>query len=386
MPVEPGQWYEARAWASASGGEAFLRITWYASADGSGSGADQADGEPVSGGWAPLAAGPFRAPVDARSARVRLMLRPSGTATACFDDAWFDAVDAPPPTPTPAPKPSTSSAAGSSAPAAAATASPAPTRAASAGSSSPRPSAAPAAPSAGNPAALRISEIMSDPPEPGRDAPFEWVEIVNTGAEPVDLAGWVIADASASDTLPAAVIPPGGYAVIAGASAVLPADVPVVRVPDGEIGNGLGNTGDLLRLRDPAGRTVDEVSFGTRTDVFDPPLPAPEAGETIGLRDSAAEPAPENWAVTLRPTPGQPNVFAAAVETAVAGASAAGASPQASRAGATLQVEEGGDGGSVVPWMVLGGLAGISVGMLGAAIARAVKRARERRGRRKPRS
>jgi len=30
-------------------------------------------------------------------------------------------------------------------------------------------------------AAVRFSEIMSDPAEPGRDAAFEWVEIVNVG-------------------------------------------------------------------------------------------------------------------------------------------------------------------------------------------------------------
>jgi hypothetical protein len=379
VPVAGGAWYEAVAWAAASGGDAFLRVTWYTSADGSGTGGDQADSAPASGGWTRLATGPLQAPPDARSARVRLMLRPgSAAATACFDDAWFGEVAEPPPTPTPTPRATTAPTTAASG--AASTPKPSPTpRSSSRGQSPPAPpvQAQAAGPSSGS---LRITEFMSDPPETGRDAPYEWVELFNPGPGDVDLAGWVIADAASSDTLPSLVIPAGGYAVVAGAAAKFDPAVPVVRVPDGEIGNGLGNTGDVLRLRDPAGRVVDELSFGARTDVFDPAPPAPEAGETLGLRDPLAEPDPGLWAVTLRPTPGEPNLFPARQSGAVAGAASAApaASPGARPAG-TLQVEEGSGGGSVVPWMVLGGLAGISVGMIGAALARPIRRFLERR-------
>jgi hypothetical protein len=221
---------------------------------------------------------------------------------------------------------------------------------------------------------------MSDPVEAGRDAPYEWIELVNIGREPVDLAGWTISDAAASDTLPSLIIPPGGYVVVAGSSARLPEGVAVVPVPDGEIGNGLGNSGDLLRLRDPAGRLVDALSFGSRVDIFDPAPPAPEAGETLGVRDPAADPAPENWAITMEPTPGERNRFPQPPGSPPASAPpAAGDGPAPRQASTLFQVDEGGGGGSVLPWMVLGGLAGISVGMLGAALARAMRRLRERR-------
>ncbi|WP_322819020.1 lamin tail domain-containing protein, partial [Tepidiforma sp.] len=377
VQVEPGAWYEATAWASASGGETFLRVTWYTTADGSGAGTDQADSQPATGDWAYLSTGPIQAPADARSARVRLMLRPIASAAACFDDAWFDRVEPPPATPTPTPKPTaTPSIVGAPAtrqPATAAT---------------PR---QPAAPSQGTPThssdhaeaapspSLRIAEILADPPEPGRDAPYEWVEIVNISSQPIDLAGWTIGDATAADILPALLLPPGGYAVIAGSSADLPPNIAIARVSDGQIGNGIGNTGDLLRLRDPAGRIVDELSFGTRTDVFDPAPPAPEAGETLGLRNPHADPGPENWAITLEPTPGQPNRFPGPPGGATTPSQPAPPSDGITSRSATLfQIEEDNSSGSVLPWMVLGGLAGIAVGMLGAALARLLRRLRQR--------
>jgi hypothetical protein len=376
VPVEPDQWYAATAWATANGGEAFLRVTWCTTTDGTGAGARNDDSSPITGDWSQLTTGPIRAPVDARSARVRLMLRPAGTATACFDDAHFDTVDEPPPTPTPTPRATATTAAASASP----TPRPPPSRPTQPAPGAPAPSNGGAGASPVAPGTLRITEILSDAVEPGRDGPFEWVEIFNAGDAPVDLAGWSIADAAAADSLPGVVLQPGAYAVIAGRSATFDASVLVLRVPDGEIGNGLGNEGDVLRLRDPSGAVVDELSFGNRTDVFDPAPLAPEAGETLGLRDPHAEPGPENWAITLRPTPGEPNVFPAATATAIAGTRSPGDAPTAApRTAATLQVDEGGDAGSIVPWMILGGLAGLTVGMLGAAVARLVRRYRERR-------
>lgn len=377
VQVEPEEWYEATAWASASGGETFLRVTWYTTADGSGAGTEQADSQPATGDWTYLFTGPIQAPVDARSARVRLMLRPVATATACFDDVMFDHVQPPPPTPTPTPKPTATPSTAST-----------PATRQSTTAATPRP---PAAPSPGTPtqsglypepppsSSLRISEILADPPEPGRDAPYEWVEIVNISSQPIDLAGWTIGDATAADILPALLLPPGAYAVIAGSSAHLPPGIAIVRVTDGQIGNGIGNTGDLLRLRDPAGRTIDELSFGTRTDIFDPAPPAPEAGETLGLRDPLADPSPENWAITLEPTPGQPNRFPSRAGAAATSSQPAHASDGiASRSATLLQIETDDGSGSVLPWMVLGGLAGIAVGMLGTALARLHRRLRQR--------
>ncbi|MFN8508906.1 MAG: hypothetical protein U0547_15255 [Dehalococcoidia bacterium] len=49
----------------------------------------------------------------------------------------------------------------------------------------------------------------------------------------------------------------------------------VVRVPDGAIGRGINNGGDVLRLAAPDGREVDAISFGDNGEEFSPPPPAP---------------------------------------------------------------------------------------------------------------
>jgi hypothetical protein len=215
---------------------------------------------------------------------------------------------------------------------------------------------------------LRISEIMSDPAEPGRDAAFEWVELVNYGTEAIDLAGWKLGDGTREQALGSLVVPSGGYAVVAGASAGLPAGIARIATDSGEIGNGLGNDGDTVRLAAPDGTVVDELSYGDDGSVFEPAPGAAGPGDTLGLIDIAADPASENWAVTLRPTPGEPNVFPAETVSTVAGASTAapagGSAPGEVRVPVFSESEDGG-GGSTASWMVLGGLLGLSAGVAG---------------------
>jgi hypothetical protein len=104
VTVHPGAYYEAAGWAmSATGGaEMFLRVSWYASEDGSGQALASADSAVVTGespGFNYTTTGAVQAPEDARSARVRLMLRPPSVAPAraYFDDVSF--AEASPPAP-----------------------------------------------------------------------------------------------------------------------------------------------------------------------------------------------------------------------------------------------------------------------------------------------
>ena len=108
--VDGGQFYRADTFARPldPGVEAvFLRVSWYASADGSGQAISSEDSKTVldtpSPSFRALTTGPVAAPDDARSARVRLMLRPASGAPAVahFDDVEF--VKTAPPTPTSAP-------------------------------------------------------------------------------------------------------------------------------------------------------------------------------------------------------------------------------------------------------------------------------------------
>jgi len=89
--VLAGTWIEASAWAKPSGGEAFVRLSWYASEDGSGQAMDSDDSAVVttSSSFQEMTTGSVQVPAEARTAKVRLMLRPysEAAATALFDDA-----------------------------------------------------------------------------------------------------------------------------------------------------------------------------------------------------------------------------------------------------------------------------------------------------------
>ena len=148
----------------------------------------------------------------------------------------------------------------------------------------------PAAP----PPALRITEIFANAGEGSRDAAFEWVEIHNAGTAPIDLAGWTIGDNGAMDELPGVVVAPGARLTIGGSREAADGGADIV-VEDGRIGNGLANTGDVVVLRDPRGRVVDEVDYRV------PPIPAPEAGRSIALTEAG-------WVLNTEPSPGSDGV------------------------------------------------------------------------------
>jgi len=91
--VQPKEFYDAVAYAWSGGAaETFLRVSWYATNDGSGPAIDSDDSTSVSAAgdhFERLTTGPIQAPVDARTAKARLMLRPASDAEAT---AYFDAV------------------------------------------------------------------------------------------------------------------------------------------------------------------------------------------------------------------------------------------------------------------------------------------------------
>ena len=308
--VDGGSWYMASGFSrSTGGGSTSLRVSWYASADGSGSAIEVAESNIVaSSEWSPLSTGAIQAPGGARSARVRLTFIPESAdpATAFFDNVAFSATDEPAAAPPPpvADTPAPSTVAGVS-PTSRAVTTPA-TGIVDAEKT----------PTVPGSTSLRLSEVLSDPEQSGRDSAFEWVEIFNTGTTPVDTADWKIADSKSSDTLPARIIPAGGYAVITGRSVSLPATVVVVPVADGEIGGGLNNGGDAIHLVAPDGTEVDAMSFGDNLSVFQPAPVAPPAGRSLGVRDARGESDAANWQITDQPTPGRPNSFSSAAAKA----------------------------------------------------------------------
>lgn len=221
VTVEPSTWYSGRASLRPSGdaSAAWLRVAWYISSDGSGSQLAVADSNLVTTrdvtGTATLVAS--QAPSTARSARVRVMLRPaSASATSVVaDDITFATTSAPVATPAPTPRnvptPGTRHAdsAASPQPAPAANGSNASNTSSAPAASTSRPSsAAPSAnaPRVGTPAPraavngplLRITELMPDPPEPGADQEFEWIELANLGTSSTTPEGlWLAENAGA---------------------------------------------------------------------------------------------------------------------------------------------------------------------------------------------
>lgn len=118
---------------------------------------------------------------------------------------------------------------------------------------------------------LAITEVLANAagPEPAQ----EYVEIRNLGADPLELEGLSIEDAKAADVLAPTVLAPGAYALIvpAGFDPASAADTPprpgtsLVRV-DARIGaDGMTNSGELVRLRTPAGTILS--SYGGSVDV-----------------------------------------------------------------------------------------------------------------------
>ncbi len=109
VAVAPASYYEFSASLKPDGGvaSAYLRISWYASGDGSGSALDTTDStDKVAGpslSYQTVTTGAVTPPGGAHSARLRVMLSPDGgsNATLYFDNVAFG--EAAPPTATPQP-------------------------------------------------------------------------------------------------------------------------------------------------------------------------------------------------------------------------------------------------------------------------------------------
>lgn len=153
-----------------------------------------------------------------------------------------------------------------------------------------------------NRSAVLINEVHNNPLQPGSDTAWEWVELYNPGIEAIDLIGWKISDNNAADDIPALNLPAGELIVVA-ASGNFSDNFPdydgaIVFIADGRIGNGLGNGGDRLILKDSAGTTIDEMSYGDDDSITSPPWPDVADGHSLE-RSPCGGPFIDNDAPTL---------------------------------------------------------------------------------------
>ncbi|MDC1205382.1 lamin tail domain-containing protein [Candidatus Pacebacteria bacterium] len=123
----------------------------------------------------------------------------------------------------------------------------------------------------------------------------DWVELYNPTDSPIDISEGFLCDNNSCDTLP--VVPPipsGGYALIAGSEDILTQvdvspEVILILVPDGMVGDGLTEEGDMLELRLSGDELVDQLNWGDSDEgwpnytplLWDPSIPAPGAGSAL---------------------------------------------------------------------------------------------------------
>ena len=120
-----------------------------------------------------------------------------------------------------------------------------------------------------------ITEVMANPL--GAEPAQEWVELQNRSDEPVNLAGWRLAEdgrVAEAEALPSVRLAPGNFAIVVGgdyrldvlqAPPIRPTAV-VIRLI-GQVGHrGLSNSGESLTLHDPAGMPVSRYRPTGPTD------------------------------------------------------------------------------------------------------------------------
>ena len=147
-------------------------------------------------------------------------------------------------------------------------------------------------PEAGDPAALVITEVLANALNEGSG---EFVELWNSGVEPVDGAGLVLEDGGGHDDVlqslsgGVALIAPGQHALIVDPdwdhSAFVPPGVVLLSTGDSTLGNGL-SVSDTVTLLAPDGTTVIS-SFSSPSD--------PGDGVSIERIAYADGDAPANW-------------------------------------------------------------------------------------------
>ena len=173
---------------------------------------------------------------------------------------------------------------------------------------------------------VKINEFLPNPDseETSTDDLREWVELINTGSEAVDLEGWVIqwgtSSYSGSVSIPAGYSIPAGGLFVVGGQEVASADYKVPEEDDIAMG-AAGSSPDGLRLLHCGPGLSDTVIYGPAdgensdewTDdsgaVAASWAPKPEAGLSIARRNDGVDTDDsfDDFVVSATPSPGEPN-------------------------------------------------------------------------------
>ncbi len=159
--------------------------------------------------------------------------------------------------------------------------------------------------------ALRITEIMYHPAPgtaPNADA-YEFIELENTGAAPIDMSGVAVGNAVEYVFPEGAVIEPGSFMVLVADPGAFAARYPHVRI-DGVYSRSLANDTDTLTLTAVDGELLASVAYW---DAWPWPAEADGAGRSLVPVDATAATAfndPTFWraSVALGGSPGRDDV------------------------------------------------------------------------------
>ena len=160
---------------------------------------------------------------------------------------------------------------------------------------------------------VKINEVYYDVDSShGSEGDNEWVELYNACNFVAKIENWTIKDGTSTTTITQNLnLASHGFAVLSPASTTwafwnIPAEAEKIELGS-NLGNGLGNNGDQLILKDNNGVIADQMSYGTNINVFDlPESPSASAeGRSIARivkgidTDMAAD-----WAYLANPNPG----------------------------------------------------------------------------------
>lgn len=156
--------------------------------------------------------------------------------------------------------------------------------------------------------AMKINEIMYD--VPGTDSGREWVEIFNDTNTDIDFSSWKLLENAVNHSVKLitgnAVIPAGGYAIIADNDQNFLIDNPDFEGTLFDSVFSLTNTGETLALVNSAGVKIDEISYSDS-------LGAKGDGNTLQLH--------EGFLISAKSTPGSKNSNEAIIPEVVDSAS-----------------------------------------------------------------
>ena len=170
---------------------------------------------------------------------------------------------------------------------------------------------------------LLINEIMFDPIQ--NDNYNEYIELYNPTKQSINISGWTISDNYAEDEIIADTsqgnnntsIPPKGYAIITDIGSRAYENFSIensslfLTVDDKSIGNGLGNSGDKIILKDNNSNVVDAVEWiKNYSDIFGSPFIDVKEGCSISRHHNVdTNDSSSDFFKAFIPTPGSKNKF-----------------------------------------------------------------------------